>query len=362
MEVTLEKKSFLRGLEVGGKLAGKSKTMPILDCVKIKISNESIIVVSTDSENAISKRIMAITGIDEEFSFCVNCKDLLSYVKLVNSDTLSLVFDDKSLIVKHQKGKTRLPMYDVDEFPEIKGDEEYNSVEIPSSLMSEWISNGKKFISNDSLRPVFASIYFYCKENELGACSTDRFSLFWDKVSQECTDFDFMLRSTAFDAVCETLQDVENVKIKIGETSIKFYGDGICVQTRRQELRFPNFKAVIPSNNNIKVYAEKDEMISALKRCKLSVSSSNGAKLVINGMNLEIHCEDIDFSKKSFESMMVEGNGNITIGLNAEALMTILCSIGTQRVEMSFSDPSRAVVFKEESDSNKILLLNPMII
>lgn len=86
MKITLDKKEFVKALQVGGSFAGKSKIMPILDCVKIRVGLDKLTIVSTDSENAISKRLNGITS-DEEGTFCVNMNDLMSYIKLINTDT-----------------------------------------------------------------------------------------------------------------------------------------------------------------------------------------------------------------------------------------------------------------------------------
>ena len=126
MKINLDKKEFVKALQIGGSFAGKSKVMPILDCVKIKVGLDKLTIVSTDNENAISKRLNGITS-DEEGTFCVNMNDLMSYIKLINADTFEIITDDKTAEVKHVKGSFTLPIFSDEDFPTIKPDE--NSVE-----------------------------------------------------------------------------------------------------------------------------------------------------------------------------------------------------------------------------------------
>ena len=91
------KKEFAKALQIGGMLAGTSRIMPILDCVKIKAKNDQLTFVSSDNENAISKRLTEGVVTEGEEVFCVNMKDLMSYVKLIKSERFEMVIDEKQL-------------------------------------------------------------------------------------------------------------------------------------------------------------------------------------------------------------------------------------------------------------------------
>ena len=54
MKITLDKKEFVKALQIGGMYAGLNKTIQILDCIKVKVSGNSMSVISSDIQNAIS--------------------------------------------------------------------------------------------------------------------------------------------------------------------------------------------------------------------------------------------------------------------------------------------------------------------
>lgn len=360
MKITLNKKEFLSALIVGGTFAGKTKTLPITDCVKLKIKGNKMRIVSTDMENAMSYNFI-IPDNSEEVLLCVDAKDLLNYTRLVKDPEITLVYEDNMITLKHKKGKSQFPTVNADSFPEIKNVGEVTKIKFPADLLNNWIVDARNYVSNDSLRPQMGSIYFYCQDGEFGACGSDGHLLYWNHSQIECQDFEFKLNKNAFGAVCKLCADSEEVAVEISENNVKFIGSSASVLARQDVSRYPNFKSVIPKNNIIVVEADKNEMIESITRCKLSANSvSPVVKLIIDGMNMSISCEDMDFNKKSTENIMVSSNGNITIGFNSDFLLTLLNTIEGARVKMCFSGPETAMIAREVSYSNKLLLQMPV--
>lgn len=364
MKINLDKKEFVKALQVGGSFAGKSKVMPILDCVKIKVGLDKLTIVSTDSENAISKRLNGITS-DEEGTFCVNMNDLMSYIKLINADTFEIITDDKTAEVKHVKGSFTLPIFSDEDFPTIKPDE--NSVEITlnAALLNNWIADGKNFVASDELRPVMNGLYVYCNDNELGCCASDGHALFTDNIKVEnVPEFSFILNKNAFKTVCDAIQSVEDVKVKVGSRNVMFVADGVSVIARQIDGKYVNFKVVCPKNNDIEVKVSKIDMLNAITRSSVGASKASMlTRMKVDGFNLEISSEDLDFNKEAREYLTVEANGNIVIGFKASLIIQILNSISTDNVVITMKDPTRAAIFKEDdTESEKIYLLMPMML
>lgn len=363
MKINLDKKEFVKALQIGSSFAGKSKVIPILDCVKIKVGLDKLTIVSTDSENAISKK-MQIEEADGEVTFCVSFKDLSSYVKLVSGDIVTLVVNEKDLEVKHEKGNVTLPLMDAEEFPALKPDADCTEVKISSALLNNWIVDARNFVGDDELRPVMGDIYFYSKDGEVGCCGSDGHFMFSDNIKEDNGEWSFLLNKGAFKSVCDVCQDVEDVAVKIGSRNVMFIGEGVSVLARLQEGRFPNFKSVQPTNSPIQVKLSKSELLDAINRVKVGANNASCLiKIEVDGMNMQISAQDIDFNRKAVENIMVEANGNITIGFNANKFITCLNAIATDNVVLNMSDASRACVINEDDEnSNKIALLMPMLL
>lgn len=369
MKVTVVKKDFLNALLIGGSFAGRAKALPILDCVKIKFKRDCINIISSDSENAISKRADFHTS-DFEGDICVSYKSLIQYVKLLTGEFIEFVISDdlKSMEIKHKKGSMSLPLMNADDFPVISSKEECVEVEMSSATLHNWIVDGREFTVDDMLRPVMNGIYLYRRDNKLGCCASDGHKMFYDHIKDENPqNFEFIINKNSFSSICSICKECDNVKIKIGKANTTFIGDGVTLIIRNIEGRFPNFKSVISNNNDINLILDKNELKEAILRCGIGASQATSLiKLEVKGATLTLSAEDIDFSVKSVETMFVECNGDITIGFKANFLLNILNTISTEQCLIKLKDETRAGIFyeyaHEEIASNKLSLLMPMVL
>ena len=363
MKLELNKKDFLKALQTGGMFAGSCKTLPILDCVKIKVSGDKINIVSTDNENAISKRITGVKS-DEDGTFCVNMKDFSSYIKLIKADNFYITVENNIAEIKHENGSFLLPVYGDDDFPTMKPDNDSVEFSMDAALLNNWIADGRSFVANDELRPAMNGLYLYSENGEIGCCASDGHALFTDKVTIEgLPEFRFILNKSAFKPVCDAISDVENLVIKVGQRNVMFVAGGTSVIARQIDGRYVNFKAVLPKYNNISVKVNRKDMLDAIARCSIGANQSTMlTKINVGGIGMEISCEDIDFNRKAKEYLAVESNGNITIGFKSSLIIDILNHITTENAVINMKESSVAAVFTEDSENEKIYLLMPMLI
>lgn len=368
MKVEINKKKFIESLSVGGSYAGNAKALPILDCVKIKVKNGSMNIISSDNENAISKRCDIISS-DFEGDFCVGYKSLIQYVKLVSGENVELILnDDMSILsIKHKKGSLELPIQNADEFPISKMDKDCVEVNIDSATINNWLVDAQNYAACDELRPQLERVYLYRRDGEFGCASTNGFVLFYDHLDDDGDKFEYLIGKTAIKAICNAAKSSDSLLLKIGQSNVSIVGDGITIIARNSDLVFPNFKMILPKNSNLQVVVDRKEMIDCVSRCSIGASQTSSLiKVQIEGMTMKLSAEDIDFSVKAKEEMMVSTNGDITIGFKATFLLNILSTIQTDEVLIEMTDCSRAALFREykngEVSSNKTCLLMPMLL
>lgn len=367
MRITLITRDFLKDLQAGGSFAGRSKVLPILDCVKIRVNGNDGYIVSTDNENAISSRFVVEEN-GGDFTVCVNYKDVLGYVKLIKDDmfVMEYVPDNNTMLLKHSKGSTEIPVFDATNFPQMRKDGDEVSFDMDSALLNNWIVDGSKFVANDELRPQMNGIYVYFGDGKIGFCASDGHSLCCDEVVLDGYDgigSSFIINKNALTPLLSALSSGDTVHISSGTRNTTFRNDKITLMTRNTEGKYPNFKSVIPDGNNIEVKLDKKALLDAISRCKLSASASSLLKMSFGMMSLSIEANDIDFSKKAMENLDCQSNGEITIGLNGEKLSKCVSSIDTDTVVLTMSKPSTPVlILEDDPEAKKKILLMPMML
>lgn len=363
IRIELNKREFVNALTVGGAFSWKSKALPILNCVKIKVKNGMLYIVSSDGENAISKK-MPIGIADGEAEFCVNGKDIISYVKLIKSDTLIMEVDtDKGTMkIEHTEGNITMQVQDSMDFPTTKLQEVAYERILSAPMLYNWLVDARKFCSNDLLNPVLSGVYLYSDGNEMGCCGADLHSLFWDKESSDNDGkFDIIVPNGVVPAVCQAIHNDDSVTLQVCESMAVFKTDTISVVSSLVKGKYPNVKAVVPSNTPISVTVNTKQLADALVRSAVSVTNDFRYTILdINEGNIGISVENVEVGKKSSETVSAEGVGSIRIAVNSNKLINTLSAISTDNVVIKFSEPSRPIVVTEQGNDDKIMLTMPL--
>ena len=360
MKITIERKSFIDALSVGGSMSGKTKTLPILDMAKVTIKEKSATISSFDGEVAITLRTQIIDN-DGELVFCINTKDLLSILKSLKDENVQLDINDNICVVLHSKGKMEVMVCDSSDFPTPNKDSESVGVSINSDVLVSWVKNSKNFIEQNDLRPIMGGMYLYYNANEVGCAASNAHKLYWDYIEMSCgvsTQYDGVVTSKAMDSLLMMLSNSDSVNIIFSDNNICFKTSNAMLLCRKVEGKYPNFKSIIPQKNSIGVDVVVEDFKDAINRAVLMSGVTHLLKVTCSGMNMHVESCDFDFGKKSEEDIAcsVEGD-SITIGFNGTFLLDCLNALQAQEVVINMSDPSRPIVLKE---GTKTILLMPM--
>lgn len=365
MHLRFDKKEFLKALQLGGSFAGKSKSIPIYDYVKIEVRDSNVYITSTDGENEICAKSHLVSA-DETGVFCVMYSVLVNYIKQIPSIEFEMIVSGDDCTVKHPKGKFSFAPASATEFPVMKTDDDSTEVLVDRGTFSNFILKAKDFVANDELRPVMNGIYMFIKDGSFGCASSDSHSLYTDSVdyTDDRTNVDFIMNQRAFMPIvnlCDT--SYGDIKIKIGDRNIICRGDICRITFRRIEGKYPNFNVVIPKSYTIQSDISKAEFLSSLSRAKLSANKATQLiKLQFTPLSLDICASDLDFSMSGMESITASTNGEIAIGVKADNIERCLRSTDTDSFLMQMTDATRAIVIKNTVEDKKTILIMPMML
>jgi DNA polymerase-3 subunit beta len=127
------------------------------------------------------------------------------------------------------------------------------------------------------------------------------------------------------------------------------------------DARFPDYKVVIPTDNPYRMTVNRADFQSALRRVSIfSNKSTNQVALSINGSELQLTAQDIDFSFEGNERMNCQYDGeDMQIAFNAKFLVEMLGSTSGEEIKMELSTPTKAGIIKpiEEDENEELLML-----
>ena len=364
-KIRIDKKIFSVALAVGSSMSGRSKTLPILDTAKIAVKGNTAIISSYDMEVAITKRTSVLQS-DEDFVFCVNGKDFLNIIRSINDAEISIEINEKTVTVYHAKGETSLPIFDADEFPKPVMDDNGKELIVDAQSLYNLLGEAKGFCGNDPLRPILTCVNIYAHNGVLGVFASDGTALYNNEYADkgcENMDLSFNIQSKAIDAVLNAINKVQTARINIGERNIRVSGSDAAVIVTMVEGRYPNARAIIPTTHRTIVSLSKSELLESIKRASLTCNQTTAIiKFKVSGDSLDISSQDIDFSKKTHETIACTCDGQyLTIGMKSTLVVNAL-SVLYEDVAISFNDNRRAAVWKNQKDDGKIVLIMPALV
>ena len=159
------------------------------------------------------------------------------------------------------------------------------------------------------------------------------------------------------------LQNFEGeVTIKYNESNASIAFNDILLTCRLVDGKYPNYDAVIPKENPNRLTVDRNAFFQSIKRVSIFANkTTHQVRLKINGSELNISAEDVDFSNEANERLTCSYEGeSMEIGFNSRFLTEMLSNLNSDEVKLELSLPNRAGILtptKSESESEQITML-----
>lgn len=361
MQTTINKKDFINALTIGGAMAGKNKTLPILEFAKVDVTADTLSVHSFNGESWVSKQVK-IEGTSATDSFCINHSELIKVLKTLAEEVVTFIVDGHRMVIDHFKGTMEMAILPSETYPIEQNAEDGAMITLNADKIKEWISIANNFVATDGLRPVMCGMYLYAKDGQMGMCATDAHKLFTDSVDSNSEEFGVIIPASGFKPLLSIISDVDEVCANIGAKNISFTTADSKLHCRLVEGAYPNFNAVIPKNNSVVVKGSKSELLDSVNRASLMTNKVTSLlKLSVKDAVMGIEGSDIAFSTKAHENVNVEKSGNdVVIGIKAEYCSTCLNIIDSETVILKLEDENKPILFFDSNYNNRIMLVMPM--
>ncbi len=373
MKFVVSSSDLLYHLQAVSRVVSSKSTIPILENVLFELADGKLTITASDLESTMVTS-MALDSIDGEGVIALPAKILLETLKKFPEQpiTFDITLDSKAVDIITDKGKFSVIGLDGDEFPEIpKIDADKSSrLQLPASLVLSGINKTLFATADDELRPVMNGILIEMSPENLTFVASDSHKLVRYQRTDATTEF-----SSSFILPKKPASFLKNVLVKEdGDVVIEFDDKNAFFQMENHQLvcrlvegNYPSYNAVIPQDNPNKIIINRQEVVSSLSRVSLfSNQASNLVKLSIDGDELMVSAQDIDFSISAFEKLSCQYDGDaIEIGFKSAFLSELLDNISSEDVVMELADPARAGIFlpvDNEGPEDELMLLMPMMI
>ncbi len=373
MKFVVSSSELLYHLQAVSRVVSSKSTIPILENILFELESGKLTITASDLESTMVTS-MNLDNTEGEGAIALPAKILLDTLKKFPEQpiTIDINLDSRAVNIVTDKGKFSVVGLSGDEFPEIPqidGDKS-SRLQLPASLVLAGINKTLFATADDELRPVMNGILIEMSPENLTFVASDSHKLVRYQRTDATTEF-----SSSFILPKKPASFLKNVLVKEdGDISIEFDDKNAYFQMENHKLvcrlvegNYPSYNAVIPQDNPNKIIINRQDVVNTLGRVSLfSNQASNLVKLTIDGDELMVSAQDIDFSISAYEKLSCQYDGDsIEIGFKSAFLAEILDNISSEEVVMELADPARAGIFlplEKDGPEDELMLLMPMMI
>ncbi|MCB0428732.1 MAG: DNA polymerase III subunit beta [Flavobacteriales bacterium] len=364
MKFIVSSNALLKGLQKIGGVLNTSNTLPILDNFLFVLEDGELQISASDLETTITTT-MKVEG-KETGKTAIPARLLMDTLKTFADQPLTFIIDPKSNAVEisSEMGKYKLAGENGDEFPKVPEIESASTIKLKADILERAIAKTLFATGNDELRPVMSGVFFELSPESITFVATDAHKLVRyirtdAKASQSSS---FIMPKKPLNLLRNALTGTEGeVTLDFNVTNARFSLDGLTLVCRLIDGKYPNYDAVIPKNNPNKLTMERSQVMNSIRRVSIfSNKTTHQVRLKVNGSELNISAEDMDFNNEANERLACQYEGqDMEIGFNSRFIVDILNNLDSNEVLLTMSEPNRAGIFapKETEEGEDVLML-----
>lgn len=337
--------------------------IPILASFKMKVYDGVLTVTATDLENTVMRSMEVISN--DNFDFCVDVKLLSDTLKSIPEQPITIDVGESLdlLTIITTQGKYSTAILSSSAFPTIE-DEPCEAIHFDASIIDS-LKSVKSLATNDELRMALTGILFEISDNKLTMVATDAHSLGLSskKIVQLQNDLSVIVNPNMYKHLANNYSRGD-LYLCFGERNLVIkLDDGSKIYSQLIDAKYPNYRAIIPQDQNKYLTIDSRTLLGAIDRISLfSNKTTYAVTLDINeDGTVLLKGEDLDFNNQAFEYINGDYDGDsINIALNAKFCHKIISLMADGDITISMSEYNKAVMFYSQNSSTKYLLMPVM--
>ena len=149
--------------------------------------------------------------------------------------------------------------------------------------------------------------------------------------------------------------------MQINENKIKFSLGKIKLISKVIDGKFPDYKKVVPTNNQKILVVSSKEFINSIERVtSVSIDRKEGVKLAIAKDNVQLYVNSANSGEGNEKIQAKFNSGNLNISFNSKYLIDIASEVENKDLKINLNDAVSPVLIEDTSDKNSYYVIMPM--
>ncbi len=365
MEFSIDKNEFIKVLQRIQGIVEKRNTMPILANVLIETNSGSIDILATDLEIFIKDNCPS--SVKRDGAVTVNARKLFEIVRQMPDESVDIsVGNEDKVTIKSGRARFNIMGLSAKEFPAFPAVEEDSLTRIDPDTLKEMIDKTSFAVSTDETRYNINGFYLERDDSRTRIVTTDghRLAIIEKETDIPAEAGGVILPRKGVTEIRKLLEEKEGTfYFGITKKSATMKRDNTVINIRLIDGEFPDYKQVIPKDNDKSFIAPRTGLLESLKRVSiLSSEKVKGVKFSLSKDRLVLSSSSPDIGDATEELPVEYGYDDMDIAFNAKYLIEALDAMDDEKVVLWLKDSLSPGILKPVNSeaSGYCYLIMPM--
>jgi DNA polymerase-3 subunit beta len=363
VRVNQEKLSKLLSLVTG--VVPTTSSIPVLSNLLLETEGDKIKISATDLD--ISVISLLECEVSKQGSITVAARRVQEIVRELPGDEVDLEADGTRITITSGRANFKVMGMEKDQFPKIADLEREERITLSSEALDKMIRRSVYSVAKDDTRPVLSGVLWELSSDGIAMVGTDGHRLARMAISGDFgikAEMGVIIPPKALNQVLRLLAGEEHVGISIDKAFVGFFVGDTIVYTRRIEGTFPNYKQVIPKNNENVLVADRDDLMSAARRVSLLADSkTHKIKMNLSKDRIKLTASTPDLGEAEEEIPATYTGEDMVIGYNASYIVDVLKNAESDDIRFELGTAVGASILKpatEPDEESYVCLVMPL--
>lgn len=367
MEFSVNSKILLSHLNIVAGALGKNPVLPIMEDFLFELKGNVLKITGTDLETTIISKIDVDGKKDGDIAIPANT--ILQTLKTMNDIVLTIVLKDYMVEIISLTGNYKCSGEHPGDFPTPPDNTDSETITVATAELKKGINSTLFATSSDELRLAMTGIYMNATKDGFYLVATDAHKLVEYKINDTFelqNEIGVIVPSNSFKNLEKILGAAETIEISVNKSNAFFVTESTTIITRLIDAKYPQYKAVIPTDQEFFAKVNRKDLLGSLKRTLIYANkTTNQVMLNYTADRLDISTTDLDMGKEAKEQINAQliGCDTFEIGYNAKFVVEMLDVIDNEEIEFKMKTKGSASIIdiETEKDNIKFLLMPVMI-
>ncbi len=367
MKVCISRNSLQSALQHLAKATPTRSTIPILSSVLFSARDNGLEMRTTDLEITIVTQ--ADATVSAEGGVAVPHRTLMDITNaLPETDIVIEANDNHRVAMKTSFGNYDIAGASPSDFPAMPEVDNKKEIGISSGTLKRLIEKTSFALSADELKPALMGALLEVRTDRISAVATDGHRLsFCSRTDFSSTGYEgsVIVPKKFLNLLVPYLDNSDDIVLWVGDNHVTISFTGTTLFSRVIDERYPDYKTVLPKDNNKILTADREEMLASVRRVAIfSNRSTKQVELEISKSGAVVRTEDPENASSAEEKFEIDYEADdLSVGFNANYVVDMLSHLDGAKAVVRLNTPTSATLIgpeKQQENEEMTMLLMPM--